>query len=184
MSDDIETIKETGETNEVVTDEVAVYELGYHILSSITDENLPAEVGKIKAIVEKKGGIFISEEFPVTTRLTYTMERNFGGKKEKYDTAYFGWVKFEVLSSEINDIKNELDANENLLRLLIINTVRENTRVPKHVLLASNEGSDKPVKPTFTKKVKEKESPKIKEPAIKASIDEEIDRTIEELVVE
>ncbi len=185
MSDDIETTEETKEVSERMGDETAVYELGYHILSSVTDERLLAEVGNIKAVFEKKGGSFISEEFPITTHLAYTIEHNIGGKKEKYDTAYFGWVKFEVAPSDLNDIKKELDTNENILRFLIIHTVRENTRVSKQVLMASNENSDKPARSTFVKKEKEKEEPKtVEEPKTKDSIDEEIDRTIEELVVE
>lgn len=178
MGDDKDTTKGIEELKEA-GDETAIYELGYHVLSSIAEEGLPAEVSNIKSVIEKKGGVFISEEFPVLTRLEYTMEHNIGGKRNKYDTAHFGWVKFELSPAEINNVKKELDDNENLLRFLIIHTVRENTRVPKHVLLANSEDSEKPAnKPTIIKKPKKEEEKKEE-----VSMDE-IDRKIEELVVE
>jgi len=177
MSDDIDTTEAKVEVNEA-GDETAVYELGYHILSSVGEEGLPSEVSNIKGILEKKGGVFISEEFPVLTRLAYTMVRNVSGKKEKYDTAYFGWIKFEMSPSELHTVKEGFDASANILRFILVHTVRESTRVPKHVLLSSNEGGDKPTKPVVIKKPKKEEDPKEE-----ISIDE-IDRTIEELVVE
>jgi len=107
MNDEIETTKE-----EVVEseggDETAVYELGYHILPSVGEEGLPAEVINIKSILEKNDSTFISEEFPILTHLAYTMVVNVSGKKDKYDTAYFGWVKFEATGEHILEIKKHL----------------------------------------------------------------------------
>ncbi|MFA6446280.1 MAG: 30S ribosomal protein S6 [Candidatus Paceibacterota bacterium] len=106
---------------------VQVYEVGYHIIPTIAEENLASEVAAIKTMLEKQGAQFIAEEAPKSMTLAYTIERYFGAIKKKFHTAYFGWVKFEVSPSAMPAIKKALDSNESILRYLLIKTIRENT---------------------------------------------------------
>lgn len=73
-----------------------IYEIGFHIVSSIPEEKLPAEMTIIKDLLESVKATVISEEFPKLRALTYTMTKVVGPKHLKFDTAYFGWVKFEM----------------------------------------------------------------------------------------
>src|SRR3989344_2571441 len=153
--------------------EAWVYELGYLLVSSILEEGLLSEVGKLKADIEHGGGVFVSEEAPARLHLAYTMERRIEGKKEKFDDAYFGWIKFEMTSNLILALKETLDANRNLLRYMIIKTVKENTRSEVRFQVAQRPER----KVAVQRPVRKEES---KGPISEA----ELDRTIEELVVE
>jgi ribosomal protein S6 len=166
------TDEEIIQSDDVETD---VYELGYHIISSVEEKNIADEAAKIKSSIENAGGIFIAEEAPKQMQLAYAMIKKIGGKNEKFSTAYFGWIKFEVKTSDIVKVKNSLDSNSNVLRFLIIKTVRESTRAPKSAL--------SPITEVHAPKKIAKAPPKKIEKSVQIS-EEELDRTIEELVVE
>jgi ribosomal protein S6 len=153
---------------------VQVYELGYHIVSTVAEENVPKEVESLKAIVLKDGGSLISEGEPKLINLAYSMTKSVADTKKKFNTAYFGWVKFETKSELIPMLKKAVDAHPNVLRYILIKTVRENTMfTPKlTVRTPGKEEAPKPVK----KVVKTKET--------KAASVEELDKTIDELVLE
>jgi len=148
-----------------------VYELGFHIVSSVLAEEIPREFGNVKSMLEKHGAIFISEEMPALLPLAYPMFKVFGTKKEKFVEAYFGWIKFDATVDAIVEIKKEVEAYENVLRFIIMKTVRENTMIqPK---LASK-------KPESDKKT---ETTTDSEDVVEESI-ETIDESIDKLVIE
>ncbi|MBU4480400.1 30S ribosomal protein S6 [Patescibacteria group bacterium] len=150
-----------------------VYEIGYLLLPVIAEENVSLEVSKIKDIIEKNKGMFFSEGIPEMRGLTYPMTKAISGKNQKFDSAYFGWVKFEADSDVINLIKNELEKIGNILRFLIIKTVKENTIV----------ANSKVGKFSFDKKEgKPKKEKKVEE--INKVDEKELDETIDELVIE
>lgn len=143
-----------------------IYEVGYLLLPTLAEEKLTDEVAFIKSLIEKHGGAFISEGFPERRHLAYEMSKEIDIKKHRFNEGYFGWVKFEVGNESIAEIKKALDAHVNILRYLLINTVRENTLyVPKvsPVEVAGAEGDVDADKPVATA--------------------EEIDKSIEALVV-
>ncbi len=158
--------------------ETQIYELGFHIVPSVEEGKLPAEVDSIKAFIEKQGGAFIAEDFPKKIGLAYTITKDTEGKRNKFDTAYFGWVKFEMKTENIMNVKDEMDKNKNILRYLIIKTVKESTLAPKSAMAPKEEApkqiKQKPILKTGD--MEKKEGPKMTE--------EELDKTIEELIVE
>ncbi len=157
------------ENEDLVEDKNGVYELGFQLVPTIADEHVASQMDAIKATISKHKGVFISEDFPKLKPLAYTMAKTIGSKKQKFDQAYFGWVKFETASNNIPSLKTELDKNENILRSMIIVTVRENTLVSQRIAY-------RPGAPVDGEKAKE-------EGAKPVSI-EELDKTIENLVVE
>ncbi len=104
-----------------------VYELGFHIVPLVAEENLAAEMATIKSTLEKYGAVFITEDFPKMKALSYPMRKKIDATNHNFKSAYFGWVKFETKPAELPAIKSELDLNKNILRFLLIKTVRENT---------------------------------------------------------
>lgn len=159
------------DSNEQV--ENRVYELGFHVVPSIAEEKLPAEMTAIKDVLESNGGIAIAEDFPKLKHLTYKMTKVVGAKHLKFDTAYFGWVKFEMDPEAVGKVKTALLRNDNILRFIIIKTVRESTLA---VIKPPTFRSD--AKPIGTGEI-----PKNKE--IKSPVSEaELDKTIDALVVE
>lgn len=148
-----------------------VYELGVNFVSSLAEEQVPAQFDAIKSLIEKAGGSFISEEAPKLRQLAYTMVKNIQGKNYKHDRAYFGWVKFELESEKINDLKETLDRNDNILRYIIVKTVKENTLYSHKLALHKAEAA------------KKEETTEVVEAQEEVVVsDEELDKTIDDLV--
>lgn len=115
--------------NESEEAEDGVYEISYIIVPSVGNDGLASEVGKIKAIIEKNSKSIISETFPEMKELSYEMVKHVLGKNQKFDSGYFGWVKFESSADNIKNIKKAVEEIHSILRFLIVKTVRENTIV-------------------------------------------------------
>ncbi len=146
-------------TKETVKTAGTVYEVGFHIVPAVSPEKLPAEVDAIKAVLGEAKATIISEEFPKLRNLAYTMIKAIGPARHRYDTAYFGWIKYEAAPETAGDIKKAFDSNEKILRYIIVKTVRENTLYSAKVLPQEEvKEGEKPVSP------------------------EEIDKSIEKLV--
>ncbi|MEK7646224.1 MAG: 30S ribosomal protein S6 [Patescibacteria group bacterium] len=153
-------------------DRLSVYEIGYLIASSIPEEKVPGEADAIKKIITDAGSVIISEEAPYYQPLAYTMRKKMvSGLYEKYDAAYFGWIKFEVTSDKIEAIKNTVEIHPSIVRMLLITTVRENTFLNKR---ASAEA--------LIKKSPEDGSAETKDAPVASA--EEMDKSIEAMVKE
>lgn len=112
-------------------DRSQVYEIRYLLVSSIPEEKVAHEVDSLKEILSKKGAEFISEEAPELRTLAYTMVKKIGPSNHRFDKGYFGWFKFELSAKEIEGIKKTFEANVNMLRMLVISTIKENTYLGK-----------------------------------------------------
>ncbi|MAF59580.1 MAG: 30S ribosomal protein S6 [Candidatus Pacebacteria bacterium] len=154
--------------------EPRIYELGYLIIPTIKDDETEEETAKLKSSIESVGGTFLSEEIAKDTALSYTMRKGHGGKYEKFDHAYFGSIKFEADPEKATALDIELKKDDNLLRYIIIKTVRENTRATVRIApqldTVATSTKRQPVK-----RVEEKSGP---------VSEEELNKSIEELVVE
>lgn len=153
---------ETGENNEKI-----VYEVGYHIVPTVEEAEVPAKASKIKSIIEEGGASVISEELPKSVPLAYEISKKVSGKKHDFNKAYFGWIKFEAESSKIGGIQTKIENQEEVLRFLMIKTVRENImHVPKIPMFRKESA------PKDEKTQNEADKPKASEAEIDKSIDE------------
>jgi ribosomal protein S6 len=110
--------------------EAKIYEVGFHIIPSLTEEKVKEEYDSIKnLILAREDSELISEGLPQPKNLSYPISKTYKAEKNTYSRAYFSWIKFSANPEQIVDIKKELDDRELVLRYLIINTVRENTLV-------------------------------------------------------
>jgi len=135
--------------NDIISDDrQAVYEIGYLLVSSVPEEKVSAEVEAVRAIITGAGSSVIAEEAPHKQQLAYTMRRKtVAGSYEKYDTAYFGWIKFEVGSDKIEAVKKAVELHPTVLRALLLSTVRENTYLGKRAQAIAAEFNAKEVIP-------------------------------------
>lgn len=108
-----------------------IYEIAFLYVPTITEEEIAGRFGDAKALLEKEGAVFISEDMPRATPLAYEMSRTIANKKTWFDHAYFGWVKFELDPAKVAEVKNVLARNEEIIRFMIVRTVRENTIASK-----------------------------------------------------
>lgn len=114
-----------------------VYELGYLLIGNMPEENVAAKVGAIKDVLEGRGAVSVSEEFPRLINLGYEMSRAIGNKKTWFSEGYFGWIKFEADPSMTEEMSVILKRDEDILRFLLIKTVRENTIAGKRSMGAA-----------------------------------------------
>lgn len=104
-----------------------VYELGYLVLPSVTEENVSKVVSNLVSIIEKAGGKPLDFEDPYLETLAYAMSKTIGARKYVVNDAYVGWMKLEVTPDTIESIKKAVDAVEEILRSLLIKVPRETT---------------------------------------------------------
>ncbi|MEK7213669.1 MAG: 30S ribosomal protein S6 [Patescibacteria group bacterium] len=156
-----------------------VYEIGYLLVSSIPAEKVTSEVSILRETLSKKGAEFIAEEAPELRTLAYTMVKKIGPANHKFDQGYFGWFKFELAKSEIESIKKEFEKNPHVLRILIINTVREATYLGKKAAIANIIKEEVPVAEIQPETVVD--IPNII-PAVTPASVEEMDKSIDKMV--
>ena len=121
---------------------VKIYEIGYLLLSSIPEEKVMEVCDSLRSLIRNKNGVMISEENPVLNTLSYTMVKKIGTQNHSFDKGYFGWFKFEISTDEIEGLKKSFESNPNILRILLITTVRENTYIGKRESISTGTPSD------------------------------------------
>jgi len=156
------------EVVQVEKSENGIYELGFLLVPGITEEKLPEVFGEIKSVASDMGAVLFAEEFPKMTTLAYTMEKTINNKIERFKEGWFGWVKFEMVSGDVTALDAKMRLRVDVIRHLLISTVRENTVASKRVAgtRRSTKGDEKEIgaAPEMSK--------------------EEIDREIEALVTD
>jgi ribosomal protein S6 len=159
-------------------EEGRIYEVGYHILPTVSEEMVPKEVEILKAILAKNNATVISEDAPEEIELAYGIRKVIGGKYQTFTNAYFGSFKFESSPEEMLAIEHAFAKEEKVLRFLVVKTIRENTRLDLEKLFPKEEvaGVEKNEE-AETEATKEATAKKAKKAA-----DEEIDKSIESLI--
>lgn len=161
-------IKSAETEEEAEKADLKIYEVGFLLIPAIAEEKLPEEVSSLKTAVEDRGGMFISEDFPKLRPLAYTMAKKIDNKNQKYSQAYFGWFKFELEPSKISEIKSAFQNNNNIIRFILVETVRENT-LYAHKLMVKKERQ-----PRASRQIEESTATPVSQ--------EEIDKGIDKLV--
>jgi ribosomal protein S6 len=166
------------------TQEPRIYEVGYLIVPSIGEDELPQAVTAIKDVILERGAQVISEEYPQLTNLAYTMIKVIDNKHIRFATGYFGWVKFEIMPHHVPEIQKMLDENNSILRYLCIQTVRENTMVTGRIQTRTERTlADTPTENTAP--VVSAEEPVASSDEPETPVDEEtIDESIENLIID
>ena len=158
---------------EAVTETRRLYELGYHLVPTVPPETIGEEVSKIKDILELNGGVVVSHEMPKMTELAYEIPKMVANKRTYYATAHFGWMRFQASPDKVHALQDALKKDPAVLRFIVFKTVEEKAgRPPKKMKFfgAPKEGAE-------TKE-------EIAKPSGKQLSEAELEKTIEELVVE
>ncbi len=108
-----------------------VYELGYLLVPTIAQEDVPVSYGNLKELVLSLGAEIISDEIPKMIPLAYSMSKVISNVRNKFNSAYFGWTKFTMDAQKVLELKKKLDLDPNFIRFLILKTVKENTIAAK-----------------------------------------------------
>ncbi len=163
---------EVKDTYSEAKESLVIYEVGYLLLPTLPEEKLEGVIAKLKAVLADKKAIIIDEEAPKMRALAYIMDKIIETKRQKFDHAYFGWIKFEVEASEIASIKKNIEVIDEILRCLFVKTIRENTLISQKIQPKEEEIKIEGVAPEIVAEVLE----------VKADT-EDIDKSIDALVM-
>lgn len=108
-----------------------IYEVGFHIIPVLSDEEAVEMYAGIRAKIAEKGEV-LGEDVPERIPLAYTIRHNVrrsDGSYARYDEAYFCSVKCRVPQEFAGTLRQDLGGNEHVLRFLITETVADDTRV-------------------------------------------------------
>ena len=122
--------------------ELTVYEVGFHINPSLPEGEILGKVTDLKQAISERGGVFISEEFPSLFQLAYTITKRIGNENKRFTQTFFGWIKFEMSPASIVDFKKVLESDIDMIRFLIIKTVREDTMISTRPEFKLAQGED------------------------------------------
>ncbi len=151
-----------------------VYELGFLLVPTIAEEHLSEKFQALKDLISSHGGQFISEDFPKMIPLQYEMLKVISNKNHRFNDAYFGWVKFDMEPEQVLLLDEEVKRSTDIIRFLLIKTVRENTVIGKKTL-GKTEGKKRTSSKSDEEGVVAEVSPE--------QIDKEIDALVEETPV-
>jgi len=168
-----------------------VYEIGCLFVPIISDKDVLTEVSKIKSSLEKLDCDFLSGDGPDTKELAYPMKKMIDGEKHLFVKAYFVWLKFTANSDKLIGLKEGLDKNKNILRYILIKTIKEDVLVSDQKRILSkiiDEKNKKPIKPV--KIIKKEEVTPIdilggvsKDKGVSKLEEKDLDDTIDKLVI-
>jgi ribosomal protein S6 len=106
-------------------EELKLYELGYHLVPSLGEDDLALRVADLQKKIAALGGKIHSEGAPQSFTLAYTMHKMRAGKWDRYDSTFFGWTRFEATGESIPQLKEELDHKDELVRYILIKLDRD-----------------------------------------------------------
>jgi ribosomal protein S6 len=173
--------KELQNKDEMDLDDSRVYELAYHVVPTLDEAGLSAQVDAIRARIEKTGGTILSEQWPQTMQLAYPLSRTISRTHQTFQRASFGWIVFEAMPKVAHAIKEALRADEQIIRFFVVKTVRdaEPVRHPAQASHTEARPAEEALERTPEAKMKAEEKA---EPAVPMS-KEEMDAEIEKLIV-
>ncbi len=158
--------------------EPRVYELGYHLVPTLSVEQIPAASGAVRGMIERISKDIIAEELPVFIDLAYQVVKTINHKNKRFEDAYFGFIKFDALPEGIAKLEVELKKDENVLRYLVTKTLRENTFISKR--FPSSNAKDRGEKGDTTEEPEEIVKVVVEKTQ---TSDAELDKAIDKLVI-
>ena len=150
--------------------EAGIYELGYLLLPTIPEEKIGEEVAKVKDAVGENGLVISGADAEMIT-LAYPMVKVLGGKNNTFASGYFGSLIFQTGSDTVGAVKTALTKNDRVLRFLIIKRTKES------LLPSVRKSSSTREKTPAGARAHNEQTP-----GERKALEEEIDKTIEELV--
>lgn len=154
-----------------------VYEIGFHLAPIVGDDNIAHEVSLIRDALDAIKAEVVSEDLPRLFALAYPLSKVIKGTKRTFKESYFGWIKFEAEAEAVASFKETVEKLENVLRFLIVKTVRDNT------LYGPKFATKEQMKGAFKKDEADETPVVVKEEDKEKLTPEELDKTIEDLVV-
>lgn len=110
-----------------------VYEIGLLVNPDLSQQEALKVVGNIKTVLENQSASVISEGEVVDIDLAYQIITKIASKNQRFDKAFFCWVKFEAQAEALAMIKKEVDkVKSQVFRYLITKTIADDEATDKY----------------------------------------------------
>jgi ribosomal protein S6 len=119
-----------------------IYEVGFLIIPTVNEDGLAARVAAIREAINSINGTVIAEGAAKKIDLAYPMTKVAQNKRATYTSAYSGWFKFEAEPKGAKEVAAAVKADEDVLRFLLVKTVREDTMAPRKLFAKKKEGEE------------------------------------------
>lgn len=119
------TMPATEVTNAVPDDERARYEFSFHVLPTVAEGEVSTVFEKLKAYITKEGGECFDEERPARIDLVYPIMKHLEGKNRRFNSAYFGWVRFKLGADALITLEEEFRGEISILRYLLVKLTKQ-----------------------------------------------------------
>ena len=100
--------------------DAAQYELAFHVLPTVAEGEVADVFTSLKTAIEQAGGTITLEEAPARFELAYEIIKLLEGRNRKFTSAYFGWVRFTLEPAQLEEVTEEVEGVNQLLRHLLI----------------------------------------------------------------
>ncbi|MBY0538543.1 30S ribosomal protein S6 [Patescibacteria group bacterium] len=100
--------------------EIASYELAYHILPTVAEGEVMTVENELKALITKAGGEVFDTEAAERFELAYEIDKYLEGRYRKFNSAYFGWTRFKLAPAALTELTSHVDEHKQLLRFLLV----------------------------------------------------------------
>ncbi len=110
--------------------EVAHYECAFHILPTVTEEEVPAVVARIEKLITDAGGTIANKEMPEQIDLAYEIVKPIEGYNRRFNAAHFGWVRFTLVPEALPEFSEEIGLMPELLRFITVRLTRAEEEQP------------------------------------------------------
>ncbi len=110
--------------------EIASYELAYHILPTVAEGEVMAVTQSLKDLITKAGGQIFDTEDAERFELTYEIDKYLEGRYRKFTSAYFGWTRFKLAPLALNGLTENVDEHKQLLRFLLVRLTKTEEASP------------------------------------------------------
>ncbi len=106
------------------------YELAFHILPTVAEGEVAGVFTTLKSLITNAGGESFDEEAPERVDLAYDIEKAIDGKRRRFHSAYFGWVRFRLSGDAIESLTEEMGTHAEVLRFLLLKLTRQEEQAP------------------------------------------------------
>ncbi|OHA19222.1 MAG: hypothetical protein A3C08_00920 [Candidatus Taylorbacteria bacterium RIFCSPHIGHO2_02_FULL_47_18] len=108
--------------NKIIDPEIVrLYEISYLVSPALAEDKAPAALLPLKDLLAGKNVVVSAEESPKFRRLAYPIRvAAHGEKKQVFDSASFGWIRFESDADTIFEANKLLASSADIIRFLIV----------------------------------------------------------------
>ena len=115
------------ETLENEGSEARVYELGFHLDSSLPIEEVKKAYQVMRGVIAEKGTV-VAESEPEKIQLAYTISRQEVAGRRDFDSAYFCWIVYEASAEDHAEVLGAAHADKRIFRFIDLLTTKDAAR--------------------------------------------------------